>query len=169
MPKANRPILEPYIFTQVLKPVIGAIIALTLIALLSQSLSQFDLIIERGQSLWVFLKITFLSLPQLTGILLPLSLFIGSLVALNRLSGDNELIAMRSSGMPIGAIAESIGRLTILITFLALFINLFIAPMANREMRQELLRIKNDLVSTLVREGEFSNSRLRANRLCAKN
>jgi lipopolysaccharide export system permease protein len=158
MPNAKNTIIEAYIFKQVLNPVIGSITALTLIALLSQSLGQFDLIIERGQSLWVFLKITILSLPQLTGILLPLSLFIGSLVALNKLSSDNELIAMRSSGLSIGAIAESVGRLAILFAFAGILINLFIAPLANREMRKELLRIKNDLVSTLVREGEFSNS-----------
>jgi lipopolysaccharide export system permease protein len=150
--------LERYFFRQVINPVIGAILALTAIALLSQSLSQFDLVVERGQSAWVFLKVTLFSLPQLAGIVFPLGIFVGTLVAITRLHGEHEIVAAYTSGMSLSKLSNAVFRIGIYLMLLGLFSNLFVQPIANREMRKELFRIKNDLVSTLVREGEFSTS-----------
>ena len=81
--------LDRYIFRQLILPVGGAVAALTAIALLSQSLTQFDLVVERGQNAWTFVKITLLSLPQLAGLIFPIALFVGTLVALTRMQGEH--------------------------------------------------------------------------------
>ena len=150
--------LDRYIFRQLLVPVCGAVLALTAIALLSQSLSQFDLVVERGQSGWTFAKVTLLSLPQLAGLILPIALFVGTLVALTRLQGENEITAARAAGEPLTRLASPIIRIAVWFTVISLASNLFLQPWTARAMRQELFRIKNDLVSTLVKEGDFSTS-----------
>ncbi len=63
--------LDRYIFRQLLAPVGGAVAALAGVALLSQSLSQFDLVIEHGQNAWTFLKVTLFSMPMLAGLIFP--------------------------------------------------------------------------------------------------
>ena len=40
---------------------------------------------ERGQSVWVMIKLTMLALPQLLAVILPIGLFVGALIALTRL------------------------------------------------------------------------------------
>jgi lipopolysaccharide export system permease protein len=150
--------LDRYIFRQTLTPVLGAVAALTAIALLSQSLSQFDLVVERGQSTWTFLRITLLSLPQLAGMIFPIALFVGSLVALTRLQGEHEFTAAYASGMSLARIAYPVVRIGVYFTLISLVANLFLQPLTARAMRHELFDIKNDLVATLVKEGEFSTS-----------
>lgn len=150
--------LERYFLQQVQKPVLGAVAALTAIALLSQSLSQFDLVVERGQSALTFLKVTFLSIPQLAGILFPLSIFVGSLVAINRLHGDHETIASYTSGLSLSQLSSAVLRVSVYLALIGLIINLFIQPLTMREMRRTLFKIENDLISTMVHEGEFSTS-----------
>ena len=150
--------LDRYIFRQLIAPVCGAVAALTAIALLSQSLSQFDLVVERGQSGWTFAKVTLLSLPQLAGLILPIALFVGTLIALTRLQSEHEITAARAAGEPLLRIASPIIRIAVYFTLISLASNLFLQPWTARAMRSELFRIKNDLVSTLVKEGDFSTS-----------
>ena len=150
--------LDRYIFRQLIVPTVGAVVALTAIALISQSLTQFDLVVEHGQSAWTFIKVTLLSLPLLSGLILPIALFVGTLVALTRLQGENEFIACFASGMPLMDAAMPIIRIGIYFTLFSLASNLFLQPLTARVMREELFHIKNDLISTLVKEGDFSTS-----------
>jgi len=150
--------LDRYIFRQLILPVGGAVAALTAIALLSQSLTQFDLIVERGQNAWTFIKITLLSMPQLAGLIFPIALFVGTLVALTRMQGEHEFTAAYASGMSLMRVAYPILRIAIYFTLISLLVNLFIQPLTNRAMRQELFNVKNDLISSLVKEGDFSTS-----------
>ena len=150
--------LDRYIFRQLILPVGGAVAALTAIALLSQSLTQFDLVVERGQNAWTFVKITLLSMPQLAGLIFPIALFVGTLVALTRMQGEHEFTAAYASGMSLMRVAYPILRIAIYFTLISLLVNLFIQPLTNRAMRQELFNVKNDLISSLVKEGDFSTS-----------
>lgn len=150
--------LDRYIFRQLILPVGGAVAALTAIALLSQSLTQFDLVVERGQNAWTFIKITLLSMPQLAGLIFPIALFVGTLVALTRMQGEHEFTAAYASGMSLMRVAYPILRIAIYFTLISLMVNLFIQPLTNRAMRQALFDVKNDLISSLVREGDFSTS-----------
>lgn len=150
--------LDRYIFRQLILPVGGAVAALTGIALLSQSLTQFDLVVERGQNAWTFIKITLLSMPQLAGLIFPIALFVGTLVALTRMQGEHEFTAAYASGMSLMRVAYPILRIGVYFTLISLAVNLFIQPLTNRAMRQELFDVKNDLISSLVKEGDFATS-----------
>ncbi|ESQ92483.1 permease [Asticcacaulis sp. AC460] len=150
--------LDRYIFRQMIVPVAGAVAALTAIALISQSLTQFDLVVEYGQDAWTFIKVTLLSMPLLSGLILPIALFVGTLVALTRLQGEHEFTAAFASGMSLREASSPIIRIGVYFLLFSLASNLFMQPWSARLMREELFRAKNDLVSTMVREGEFSTS-----------
>lgn len=148
--------IECYISRQMRPPIVGAILAMTLLALLSQSLSQIEIIIERGQSLFTFLKVIFFALPQLAGLIFPIALFVGTLIALNRLHNEQEIVACYANGMSLKQIASPVVRFGVYITLLSLLMSLFLQPAASRAMREELYRVRTDLVAAAVREGEFS-------------
>ena len=93
--------LDRYIFRQLLIPVVGALAALTAIGLLSESLTQFDLVVERGQSAWTFFKITLYSLPGLVGLIFPIALFVGMLIALMRMQSEHEFTVTFAAGVPL--------------------------------------------------------------------
>ncbi|ESQ73884.1 LptF/LptG family permease [Asticcacaulis sp. AC402] len=150
--------LERYIFRQMIVPVAGAVAALTAIALISQSLTQFELVVERGQSAWTFIRVTLLSMPLLTGLIFPIALFVGTLVALTRLQGEHEFTASFASGMSLRQVSSPIIRIGVYFLLFSLASNLFLQPWSARSMREELFKVKNDLISTLVKEGEFSTS-----------
>lgn len=149
------PLLQRYLWTQAFWPTVMTLAALTLLALLTQSLQTLDLIVENRQSALTFLKITGLALPQLIGIILPLAAFMAALYALNRMNSDSEIIVAKAAGASPWQIGSPIIRLGILAMVVHLLITLFIQPSAFREMRAEILNVRTDLASQLVQAGEF--------------
>jgi len=130
--------VERYLFRQLLIPIAWAIAALTAVAMLSQSLSTLDVIVERGQSAWVLLKVTFFALPRLISIILPVAVFVGGLIALNRLQQDNELVVCQAGGMTRWRLFSPAMKLAALLSFGVLFLNLWVQPVLYRAMHEEL-------------------------------
>ena len=71
-------LIQGYLFRQIARPVVGACAALAGIGILSQSLDQLEVIVERGQSVWVMVKLTLLAVPQLLAVIIPIGLFVGA-------------------------------------------------------------------------------------------
>lgn len=149
-------LVQRYFLRQAMIPLLLSLGALSLLALLTQSLSTIDLIIENRQSALTFLYITVLALPQLFGIIMPLAVFIAMLYALNRLNVDSELVVTKASGFSPWQITSPALRIATYALVAHLLINLFIQPLTFREMRKALLEVRTDVASRLVRAGEFS-------------
>jgi lipopolysaccharide export system permease protein len=147
--------VERYLFRQLLIPVAWAILALTAVAMLSQSLSTLDVIVERGQSAWVLVKVTVFALPRLLSMILPIAVFVGGLIALNRLQQDNELVVCQAGGMSRWRMFSPAFRLAALLSVLALFLNLWIQPLLYRAMHEELFRARTQAAAVFVKEGQF--------------
>ena len=149
-------LIDRYLLRQLLGPTLLATLALTAVALLSQSLSGLDLIVNQRQSALVFLKITLLYMPQLINMVLPIAIFVATLVAMNRLHTEQEIVVCFAGGMSRWRVISPAIRLAATVTFLALVMNLWVQPLAYRALREELFKVRTDLAATLVREGEFT-------------
>jgi lipopolysaccharide export system permease protein len=149
-------LIDRYLLRQLLGPVVLATLALLGVALLSQSLSGLDLIVNQRQSALVFLKITLLYMPRLVNMVMPIAVFVAALVALNRLHTEQEIVVCFAGGMSRWRVISPALRLASAVTVLMLAINLWAQPLAYRELRRELFEVKTDLAATLVREGEFT-------------
>lgn len=148
-------LLQRYFWTQALWPLLLSLAALAGLALLTQSLQTLDLVVENRQSALTFLKITFLALPQLISIIMPLSVFMAALYALNRLNSDSELIVAKASGFSPWQIASPVVRLGAYALIAHLIINLVVQPLSFRQMRAEILKVRTDIASQMVQAGDF--------------
>jgi len=148
-------LIQGYLFRQIARPVVGACAALAGIGILSQSLDQLEVIVERGQSVWVMIKLTLLAVPQLLAVIIPIGLFVGALIALTRLQREQELTAVFASGVtrwsairPAAWVAAIAAVLTLLVTTIG-------QPWAQRQARAEVLAVRADLAVLLLEEGAF--------------
>lgn len=148
-------LIQRYLFRQTSLPVAAACASLAAIGILSQSLDQLEVIVERGQSVWVMVKLTLLALPQLLAVILPIGLFIGVLIALARMQREQELTAAFAGGMTRWQMIAPVARLAMMVLILNLFMTLFAQPWAQREARNQAFAIRTDLAALLVEEGQF--------------
>lgn len=149
-------LIDRYLLRQLLGPTVFAVAALTAVALLGESLSTLDLIVNQRQSAIVFLKATLLSLPQLLNMVLPIAVFVSALAALNRLHTEQEIVVCFAGGMSRWRVISPAIRLASTVALLALLMNLWVQPLTYRELRQVMMDVKADLAATLVRPGEFT-------------
>ena len=149
-------LIERYLFKNAF---IAAFVTLTVLASvvwLSQAVREFDLVTTKGQSLIIFLTVTGLSFPSLIAIIAPVALFISVLYTLNRLNGDSELIVMSAAGLSPFGILRPFLVLSLIIAGLVAFLTLWIMPQSFMILRDVVTKIRADVVSNIVREGQFT-------------
>ena len=148
-------LIQGYLFRQIARPVVGACAALAGIGILSQSLDQLEVIVERGQSVWVMVKLTLLAVPQLLAVIIPIGLFVGALIALTRLQREQELTAVFASGVTRWSAIRPAVRIAAIAALLTLVVTAVGQPWAQRQARAEAFSVRADLAVLLVEEGVF--------------
>jgi lipopolysaccharide export system permease protein len=148
--------LQAYLFRQILGPLATILAGLTAIALLTQGLSQLDVIIDERQSGFAFLWLTVLAAPQLISLILPLALFFAVVMAIDRLHNDGEIVVAQAAGVSNWQIISPILKLGALVALAHIALTTLIQPTSYSAMRQALHDIRADVAASLVQEGTFT-------------
>lgn len=148
-------LIERYLFRQLLGVSLATLAALVAVAILTQSLTLFDVLVEQRQSAGVFGQLVLLGLPPLISMLTPIAFFVGALLAYNRLHTEHEIVVCFAAGVTRWRVIAPAMRLATFAALATLTINLFVQPLAQRESRRLAFEVRTDLAAMLVREGEF--------------
>ncbi|WP_304986151.1 LPS export ABC transporter permease LptF [Coxiella-like endosymbiont] len=136
------------VFRYLSKEILSTLLATTLILLIIFIINQFIHYLNDAAAGKITVKavmeIMSLQVPLLLGYLLPLSLFLGSLLALGRMSVDHEVVVLTACGV-------SRSQIIVMIMIIATFITLIVAwLMLSVEPRMEWYRAKilNEALAT---------------------
>ena len=98
--------LDRYIFRQLLFALLAVTSGLTALIWLTQSLRFVELVVNRGLSISVFMRLTGLLIPSFVAVILPITTFVVVQFVYQRLAGDRELTVMRAAGLSPFALAR---------------------------------------------------------------
>ncbi len=150
------PLIERYIFRIAFAACAATLLVLAAVVWISQAVREFDLVTAKGQTILIFLTVTGLSFPALITVIAPVALFISVLYTLNRLGGDSELIVMNAAGMSPLRTARPLFLLTAIVSLLVGWLTIVVMPASFQSLRDLMSRIRADVVSNIVREGQFT-------------
>lgn len=94
-------LLSRYLLRQLAAPFLFALAALTSLMLLSQVAKQFGALVGKGLPWGVIGEVFGLSLPFIVAMTLPMAVLVAVLYAFSHLAADNEITAMRASGISV--------------------------------------------------------------------
>ncbi|MCC2095417.1 MAG: LPS export ABC transporter permease LptF [Hyphomicrobiales bacterium] len=149
------PVVERYIFKDAAFMFLAALLVLTGTIWVTQALREVDLLTNKGQTVLIFLELTLLTIPSLVMILAPVALLIATIYSLNRLNGDSELVVMSSAGMSPARLLRPYAWLAAVVMVLIAVISLWIMPASFRNIRDLVSKIRTDVLTRIVREGQF--------------
>src|SRR3954447_22206289 len=149
-------LIDRYILRQAATAFVACLFVLTALVWLTQALRDFDLLTAQGQTILIFFIITSLALPSLVVIIAPVALFISIVWTLNRLNSDSELVVIGSAGMSSRRLIRPFGLVTLLVAGSIGFATLYAQPASMRELRYWMTQVRADLISKIVREGQFT-------------
>ena len=125
-------IIDRYVCIEMLGPFIIGVLGFILVLAVDLLFTMADLIINKGVPLWAVLKLLVYKLPSLLVLTFPVSTLFGTAMALGRLSKDNEIVALRTSGVTLFRIARPIIMIGIVVSVVSFVNNEKIVPYANQ-------------------------------------
>jgi len=94
-------LLSRYLLRQLVAPFLFGLGALTSLMLLSQIAKKFGGLVGKGLSWGVIAEVFALSLPFIVAMTVPMAVLLAVLYAFSHLAADNEITAMRASGISV--------------------------------------------------------------------
>lgn len=141
-------ILSKYIVKEHISPFIMALFVLLFVLLANFLLKSIDKFLGKGLDMLLLCEFMFLNLAWILALAVPMAVLVATLMAFGRLSSDNEITAMQSSGTGfLQLLLPAIGFGTI-ITLLMIIFNNFALPEMNHKARllsSDLSRKRPDL------------------------
>ncbi len=146
-----------YIIQQVNAYFFSVLFVLIAMVWLTQSLRLIDLITSKGIDIFSFLKITAMLITPLSYIIIPIAILIASIMLINKLSHDRELVVLRNAGLSNAQIAKPIIVYALLVTIFNYAISLYFMPKSYREFKDMQEIFKNKYLSLFLEEGVFNS------------
>ena len=128
---------------------------LVLIYWINRAVRLFDSLIADGQSAWVFLELTSLSLPGLIRIVLPLSAFVAAVYVTNRMASDSELTVVQATGYSPARLARPVLYFGIIVALMMSVLTHILVPLSSERLAIRSAEISQNLTARLLTAGAF--------------
>lgn len=148
--------IDRYVLGQLSLALLLVTTGLVALIWLTQSLRFIQIIVNRGLSPIVFVKLTLLLVPSFVATILPITCFIVVLFTYARLGGDREITVMRAAGMSDFALARPALVLASLVMLLCYFLNIILVPASLTAFRTYEFEIRNQIAAFLLEPGVFT-------------
>jgi len=135
-------ILSRYILRQHLAPLGFALAALTCAMLVNQVAKQFGNLVGKGLPWGVIFEVFVLTIPFIVAMTLPMAVLVAVLYTFSHLAADNEVTAMKASGVSVGRLLAPVLGGATLIAVIAFLWNDQLLPWSNHRLRTLLVDIQ---------------------------
>ena len=124
-------ILDRYMISELGGPFAFGLSAFTLIFAATQILAISRLVSDQHAPLWAAIEYFLWQLPSIVVLVIPMAMLLGVLLALQRLSGESEITAMRAGGISLVRAVMPLLAVGVAVSILALVLQEGVVPFAN--------------------------------------
>ncbi len=149
-------LIERYIFKKAGLATLVTLGSLAGVVWIVQALKGVDIVANKGQTIFAYLALTTLVVPNLVLAVIPVALLISCIYAINSMNTNTELVVMTASGASNWSVAKPLLVLALLCSLFAGLVGHVISPMSLVKLREFVTEMRADLVSVIVREGTFN-------------
>ena len=148
-------ILRKYCLRELVIPFLISLVLFTFIFMVGNLIKVADLLVNKGVSIFDVLKILALTVPSVLGFILPTGTLAAVLLVFGSFAQNNELIAMKASGINLCKVALPVVAVAFLLSLFSLFLNDQIQPRAMYLYRQLVREILVKRPTAYLEEGRF--------------
>ena len=138
--------LDRYVVREILPPLFLSLLIFTFILEIPPVMQQLEQLVAKGVPWNVAGRILLTLIPQALGLTIPMSLLVGLLIGLGRLSNDREAVALLACGVSPYRLLRPVLGLALAAGAIHLYVMIWAIPDANQTFRE----ITYDIVSKRV-------------------
>ncbi len=151
-----RKILHRYLLREMTGPFFTILSVFLFVLLMGRILKIVEMIVRHGVSPWDIIKMLFYLIPSFLPLAVPMATLMAGVVCFSRLSGDQEITALKASGIGLGQLLPAVAVFSSCTFLISLFLNLEGAPWGAYAFRQLAFNLAKRHVSVALREGVFN-------------
>ena len=142
--------------SEFLHPFLGSLFGLVSLFLLGRGLIQMaDFVFNKSVDAWLVAQLVLFSLPFMLIFVIPMSVLIATIATFRKLSADNEITALRASGVSLSKVTSPLFVLVFILCLVSLILSDRIASIGHYQYRVLLTRIGLENPSAALEEGTF--------------
>ncbi len=123
----------------------------------NRAVGLFDQLIADGQSAWVFLEFTALSLPYVIWLVLPVSAFAATVYVTNRMTAESELVVLQATGFSPVRLARPALVFGLIVTLMMAILGHVLVPASRTQLAERSDEIADDIAARILNPGSFLN------------
>ncbi len=148
-------ILRSYILREHIGPFVMAMVVFTFVLLVGNLVKLADLVINKGVGLSYVFRFFLCLIPFLLSYTIPMAMLTATLLAFGRLAQDNELTALRASGVNFWRLTVPCIFVAVLGSLFLVFLNDRLIPQAHLESRKMLKELGLKRPTAYLEPGTF--------------
>ena len=152
-----RKIINRYIFKEIASSFIIILFILTFVLLMGKILQIMDLVINKGINVFSIAKLIFFLLPSFMLFTIPIALLIAILIAMGRFSADNEITALKTSGISLMQIYYPVAIASLITFIITIIVSYFLVPQSNFATKRLLFTIAQQNANIGIKEKVFNS------------
>ena len=150
-------LINTYVTVNFIRTFFIVLFVISTLAWLTQIIDDLTLILDRDRSIADFFSLTILLYPYIVSIIAPSSVLIASIIVMDRMTRDSEMVILNASGISLIQKISPFLVATIFITLLVYILSIHVSPMAMKDFREKINEIKSDIISSSFKKNEFSS------------
>ncbi|MFC1675068.1 LptF/LptG family permease, partial [Candidatus Omnitrophota bacterium] len=151
-------ILRNYFLKEFIGPLLLALGVLTFVMLLGNMIKIADMVINKGVDIFSVTKLFLFMTPYLLTYTLPISCLSAVLLSLGRLSNDNEVIAIRASGINLFSLILPLLIVGLILSMILVIFNDRVIPYVHFASRKTIVDVGIKNPTAALEPGVFINS-----------
>lgn len=151
-------LLYIYLATEILAPFLGAFVILNAILFLGKLVPMLEGIFSLGIGAADFTRLLAYLAPNMLLFSIPMASMMGVIICFTRLNADNEIIALKASGISLYRMLPPVIAVALLTTALTGLVSIRFIPSGTVDLQKLLFRVAKEKIDKGMREKQFSQS-----------
>lgn len=151
-------IIDRYIVKEFLPPFFLGLLLFTFVLLLNRIFKLTDLIVTKGVSLLVVMKLFTYILPSFFTLTIPMAVLLAALIAFSRLSTDSEIIALKATGFSLYRLMAPVMALAVAAFIATSYFSLYLGPEKARTFKRDIFILAKTRGVIGIDEAVFNDS-----------
>ena len=150
--------IDRYLLKEILVPTGIGMGIFTFIFLVSKLLRVTEMIVDKGVPIGYAIELFFCLIPAFLVFVVPMAFLLGILAALARLSADNEITALKTSGVGLYRLSPPVIFLSVIAFLLTSFLVFYAVPWGSKNFQETLFRLAGTKAKLDVKERIFNST-----------